>query len=85
MSARMGGCSPYPPDDVGGYKADEPAHADPAYKNMWRTSSWRNVALTAADFHNGSVANLDEAVRVMGKTQLNLDLGANRWRTSSSS
>lgn len=40
-------------------------------KNMWRVPTWRNVALTAPYFHNGSVKTLDEAVRVMAKTQLN--------------
>lgn len=39
-------------------------------KNMWRVPTWRNIALTAPYFHNGSVKTLDEAVRVMGKTQL---------------
>ena len=34
----------------------------------------RNIALTAPYFHNGQVPTLDEAVRVMGKTQLNKDL-----------
>ena len=43
-------------------------------KNMWRVPTWRNVALTAPYFHNGSVEKLDEAVRVMAKTQLNRDL-----------
>jgi cytochrome c peroxidase len=43
-------------------------------KNMWRVPTWRNVALTAPYFHNGTVQNLDEAVRVMGKTQLDVDL-----------
>ena len=42
---------------------------------MFRVASWRNVALTAPYFHNGSVATLDEAVRVMAKTQLGRDLG----------
>ncbi len=45
-----------------------------ADRHMWRVPTWRNVALTAPYFHNGSVDTLDEAVRVMGKTQLNLDL-----------
>lgn len=45
-----------------------------ADKHMWRVPTLRNVALTAPYFHNGSVATLDEAVRVMGKTQLNKDL-----------
>jgi cytochrome c peroxidase len=43
-------------------------------KNFWRVPSWRNVELTAPYFHNGKVATLDEAVRVMAKTQLARDL-----------
>lgn len=43
-------------------------------KHMWRVPTWRNVALTAPYFHNGSVNSLDEAVKVMAKTQLNRDL-----------
>ncbi len=43
-------------------------------KHMWRVPTWRNVALTAPYFHNGAVKTLDEAVRVMAKTQLNKDL-----------
>ena len=46
-------------------------------KNSWRVPTWRNVALTAPYFHNGSVKTLDEAVRVMGKTQLNKTLKDN--------
>lgn len=47
-----------------------------ADKHMFRVPTWRNVALTAPYFHNGAVKTLDEAVRVMGKTQLNKDLSA---------
>ncbi len=43
-------------------------------KNLWRVPTWRNVALTAPYFHNGKVKTLDEAVRVMAKTQLNKTL-----------
>lgn len=43
-------------------------------KNVWRVPTWRNVALTAPYFHNGAVKTLDEAVRVMAKTQLNKEL-----------
>ena len=43
-------------------------------KNMWRVPTWRNIALTAPYFHNGAVSSLDEAVRVMAKTQLNKSL-----------
>ncbi len=57
------------------YKLTEDAGRFVATKNeadrgMWRVPTWRNVALTAPYFHNGSVATLDEAVRVMAKTQL---------------
>jgi cytochrome c peroxidase len=43
-------------------------------KNMFRVPTLRNIALTAPYFHNGEVGTLDEAVRVMGKTQLNKEL-----------
>ena len=43
-------------------------------RRMWRVTGLRNVAVTAPYFHNGTVKKLDEAVRVMGKTQLNVDL-----------
>ena len=46
-------------------------------KNLWRVPTWRNVALTAPYFHNGSVKTLDEAVRVMSKTQLDKTLKDN--------
>lgn len=43
-------------------------------RHLYRVPTLRNVALTAPYFHNGSVRTLDEAVRVMAKTQLNKDL-----------
>lgn len=45
-----------------------------ADKYLWRVQTLRNLTYTAPYFHNGSVKSLDEAVRVMGKTQLNKDL-----------
>jgi cytochrome c peroxidase len=45
-----------------------------ADRDMWRVPTWRNIALTAPYFHNGSVKTLDEAVRVMAKVQLNKTL-----------
>ena len=47
-------------------------------RRMWRVSILRNIALTAPYFHNGKVATLAEAVRVMAKTQLNVDLDRNQ-------
>jgi len=49
-------------------------------KHMWRVPTLRNVALTAPYFHNGAVKTLDEAVRVMAKTQLNRDLSRKEVR-----
>jgi cytochrome c peroxidase len=41
---------------------------------MFRIPSLRNIALTAPYMHNGKVPNLEEAIRVMAKTQLNKEL-----------
>jgi cytochrome c peroxidase len=57
-------------DDTGRHDATK----NDADKHMWRVPTLRNIALTAPYFHNGAVATLDEAVRVMAKTQLNKDL-----------
>lgn len=51
--------------DVTGNEAD-------AY--FFKVPTLRNVALTAPYFHNGRVDTLDEAVKVMAKTQLNIEL-----------
>lgn len=57
-------------DDNGRYSATK----NEADKNMWRVPTWRNIALTAPYFHNGAVETMDEAVRVMAKTQLDKTL-----------
>ncbi|TCK19103.1 cytochrome c peroxidase [Thiogranum longum] len=41
---------------------------------LFKVPTLRNVSLTAPYFHNGSVATLGEAIRVMAKLQLNADL-----------
>ena len=66
-------------DYVKKYKLDEDVGRAMVTKNeadqhMFRVPTWRNVALTAPYFHNGSVKTLHEAVRVMAKTQLDKDL-----------
>ncbi|MBZ0072368.1 MAG: cytochrome-c peroxidase [Thiohalobacteraceae bacterium] len=45
-----------------------------ADKHLFKVPTLRNIALTAPYFHNGSVLTLDEAVKVMAKTQLGKDL-----------
>lgn len=50
--------------------ADKGRAAADQSTGVWRVPSLRNVALTAPYFHDGSLATLDEAVRVMAVTQL---------------
>ena len=57
-------------DDLGRFSYT----GDPTERYMWRVPPLRNIALTAPYFHNGSVATLNEAIRVMGKTQFNKQL-----------
>jgi cytochrome c peroxidase len=45
---------------------------DPADLYVFRVPSLRNVAMTAPYFHDGSIATLPEAVRVMARVQLGL-------------
>jgi cytochrome c peroxidase len=53
----------------------EKGRAAPNAKDgVWRIPSLRNVALTAPYFHNGSVSDLAEAVRVMATAQLGATL-----------
>lgn len=39
-------------------------------RNLWRVPSLYNVAETGPYFHNGSVASLEEAIKIMAKAQL---------------
>lgn len=55
-------------------KGRQEVTANEADANMFRTPTLRNITDTAPYFHNGSVNDLAEAVRVMAKTQLNKDL-----------
>ena len=41
---------------------------------IFKVQQLRNVAMTPPYFHDGSVATLPEAVRIMGKLQLGKDL-----------
>jgi cytochrome c peroxidase len=48
----------------------------PIDKMMFKVPTLRNVAMTGPYFHDGSAATLDDAVRLMGRHQLGLDLTA---------
>lgn len=47
---------------------------NPADKDVFKVAPLRNVTGTFPYFHNGSVFNLDSAVKIMGKAELNKDL-----------
>ena len=47
---------------------------DPADLYVFRVASLRNVAMTPPYFHDGSVATLPEAVKVMARVQLGVTL-----------
>jgi cytochrome c peroxidase len=49
---------------------------DPADKFVFKVASLRNVAMTPPYFHDGSVATLPEAVRIMAQVQLGTTLTA---------
>ncbi len=55
-------------------KGREEATGKTADAHMFRVPTLRNITDTAPYFHNGSVNDLSEAVRVMAKTQLNKEL-----------
>lgn len=63
-------------DDLGRFSVTK----DENDKHLYRVPTLRNVALTAPYFHNGSVNELPEAVRVMGLTQLNKKLSTGEIR-----
>ena len=54
-------------------RADVTKNPDDLY--VFRVASLRNVAMTAPYFHDGSVATLPEAVKVMARVQLGATLG----------
>jgi cytochrome c peroxidase len=58
--------------DDEGLKAITKNEAD---KDKFKVPSLRNVTRTFPYFHNGSVSDLDEAIKIMAKVQLGLELG----------
>lgn len=68
---RVGAVEPWPNQgDVGRGKITK----DNADSMMFKVPTLRNVTKTAPYFHDGSVATLDQAVRMMGKHQLGVEL-----------
>jgi cytochrome c peroxidase len=71
MFERAGVVEPWPNQDDQGRAEVTKSAAD---RMMFKVPSLRNIEKTAPYFHDGSVGTLDDAVRVMGKRQLGLDL-----------
>jgi cytochrome c peroxidase len=68
---RAGAVEPWPNQgDEGRFKVTKNA----ADKMMFKVPTLRNIAKTAPYFHDGSAKNLEDAVRMMGKHQLGLEL-----------
>jgi cytochrome c peroxidase len=57
---------PYKYANVGDFKGDK--------NGMVKTPTLRNVLQTAPYFHNGAVWDIKEAVKIMGETQLGVEL-----------
>ncbi len=71
MFERVGVVEPWPNQEDRGRREVTKADGD---KMMFKVPTLRNVAKTAPYFHDGSAATLEEAVRMMAKHQLGLEL-----------
>lgn len=67
---KLGLVTPYPTEDAGRARVS----GNPAEEGFFKVPSLRNVADTAPYFHDGSIATLDEAVRLMARHQLGREL-----------
>jgi cytochrome c peroxidase len=71
MFERLGAVEPWPnSSDVGRMAVT----GSPADRMMFKVPSLRNVEKTAPYFHDGSAKTLDQAVQMMGRHQLGIDL-----------
>jgi cytochrome c peroxidase len=71
MFQKLGVVKPWPDEsDLGRFKVT----SNPADRFVFKVPSLRNVAKTGPYFHNGKVATLNEAVRLMAEYELGLEL-----------
>lgn len=71
MYQKLGLVTPWPnPSDAGRFDVTK----NEADKQLFKVPSLRNIEKTGPYFHDGSVATLDEAIRLMGHHQLGRDL-----------
>jgi cytochrome c peroxidase len=67
---KLGFIFPYETADIG----REAVTGDPLDRHVFKVPSLRNVAKTAPYFHDGSIATLEEVVKIMGYHQVGLTL-----------
>jgi cytochrome c peroxidase len=67
---KLGFIFPYETEDVG----REVVTGDAADRHVFKVPSLRNVAKTGPYFHDGSIATLQEAVKIMGYHQIGVQL-----------
>jgi len=67
---KLGLVKPYPVDDPGRFSVT----GDEADRFVFKVPSLRNVAMTWPYFHNGSIASLQDVIRLMGRHQLGVEL-----------
>lgn len=68
---RVGAVEPWPNQQDQGRASVTKSEAD---RMMFKVPTLRNIAKTAPYFHDGSAKTLDQAVKMMGKHQLGLEL-----------
>ncbi|MBW2446330.1 MAG: c-type cytochrome [Deltaproteobacteria bacterium] len=76
MYQKLGLIEPYETEDTGRHKVT----GNDADKFFFKVPSLRNVAETGPYLHDGSVADLGEMVRIMGRHQLGKNLDAEQVR-----
>ena len=77
---KLGLVRPWPADksaDLGRFDVTK----NEAEKHFFKVPSLRNIDKTGPYFHDGSVASLDEAVKLMAAHQLGKDLGADQVKS----
>ncbi len=70
LFGKLGVVEPYATEDLGRFEVT----GDDSDKHVFKVPSLRNIAKTAPYLHDGSIASLDEMVRLMGRYQLGRQL-----------
>ena len=73
MFQKVGAMVPWPNQKDQGRAAVTKAPAD---RMVFKVPTLKNIAKTSPYFHDGSAANLEEAIQLMGRHQLGINLTA---------